>query len=477
MLARLKRLFMSCVKPRASYARPDTFSDYSKFAAVYLSESMHSASDVETVSSFDPRSQDECLICCNSMPAATLVVPDLHRASTFASDCASCDLSQACSEFLSNKGQYPVRRKSREITSFRWIGLGAFGVVCKALWQGSPVAVKFVLSNDVNGHITAATEALLCKLLAHPNVVQTFCCDMDLVADGDFDLTDDASSFGLHSPQSAFADVQLPLSHFIDVLGSTGDTKPLGTKDDDQSMKKVMHVLKVKPGDYLTRIVMEYCDKGSLQTAMDKGLFKPGRWSPATTLRAVVRTAKEIAQGLSHLHSINVIHGDLKPSNILLKSSRVDRRKFVAKVSDFGLSKMLFGNLDIASLNHTHGTATHMAPELISGQVSKASDVYALGVVLWQLGTGEQPYAGLHQAHILAGVQDGSLRLNWPVASNPELVQLATACLAHNPAERPDVADVVSTLAVLEAGLRSSAAGFTASPPSSPAAVASNAPS
>ena len=49
-----------------------------------------------------------------------------------------------------------------------------------------------------------------------------------------------------------------------------------------------------------------------------------------------------LLQGMCHLHASNIVHGDLKPGNVLLRSSRADRRGFVAKVADFGLSKMLF---------------------------------------------------------------------------------------------------------------------------------------
>lgn len=146
-----------------------------------------------------------------------------------------------------------------------------------------------------------------------------------------------------------------------------------------------------KIGFSLTQIIMEYCDKGSLLQAIDKGLFSPtSRWGARLALRALLRTAQEIALGMVHIHQCNVIHGgeaafclhalqfahaavrlrafmgdrstcrmcvrvsvcarldvrnakgisgmcvcvsaDLKPGNVLLKSSRADRRGFVAKV-------------------------------------------------------------------------------------------------------------------------------------------------
>lgn len=82
---------------------------------------------------------------------------------------------------------------------------------------------------------------------------------------------------------------------------------------------------------------MELCDRGSLQSAISKGVFAPGaRWGAGTALRALVRTVREVAQGMSYLHQQGIQHGDLKPGNVLLKSSRGDKRGFTARVSDFG---------------------------------------------------------------------------------------------------------------------------------------------
>lgn len=66
-----------------------------------------------------------------------------------------------------------------------------------------------------------------------------------------------------------------------------------------------------------------------------------GRWTVQQALKAVLLTAKEIALGMSYLHVNNILHGDLKPANVLLRSSRADQRGFICKISDFGLSRVL----------------------------------------------------------------------------------------------------------------------------------------
>ena len=66
--------------------------------------------------------------------------------------------------------------------------------------------------------------------------------------------------------------------------------------------------------------------------------------------RALLRTAQEIAKGMDYIHSFGIIHGDLKLGNVLLKTHRVDRRGYVAKVSDFGKCSLLLVCLQLADL-------------------------------------------------------------------------------------------------------------------------------
>ncbi|KIY92650.1 Mitogen-activated protein kinase kinase kinase [Monoraphidium neglectum] len=142
--------------------------------------------------------------------------------------------------------------------------------------------------------------------------------------------------------------------------------------------------------DPQTWMVLEYCDRGCLQDAIDQGWlrdspsFKTGR--PNTL--AVLATAREIASGMAYLHSQNVIHGDLSAFNVMLSSAAPGAalcgRGFVAKVADFGLSRVLDCGSKIQT--STYGTMTAMAPEVLSqGVISKQADVYSWGVLLWQM--------------------------------------------------------------------------------------------
>lgn len=64
--------------------------------------------------------------------------------------------------------------------------------------------------------------------------------------------------------------------------------------------------------------------------------ISPLKASNASMQRALLRTAQEVAKGMDYIHSFGIVHGDLKPGNVLLKTHRIDRRGYIAKVSDFG---------------------------------------------------------------------------------------------------------------------------------------------
>ncbi|EFJ50029.1 hypothetical protein VOLCADRAFT_58768, partial [Volvox carteri f. nagariensis] len=152
-------------------------------------------------------------------------------------------------------------------------------------------------------------------------------------------------------------------------------------------------------------------------------------------------------QGMCHLHASQIVHGDLKPANVLLKSSRSDRRGFIAKVADFGLSK-IFPVSERSLECHTDATGTiaYMAPEVLNGSMSPAADIYSFGVTLWQLVTGERPFADIHPGRLFVGVCTGALRLDWPQEVHPLIRKLGEACLSFNKKQRPSFTKVARVL-------------------------------
>jgi len=350
-----------------------------------------------------------------------------------------------------------------DVHVMQFIGRGSFGCVYKGAWQGAPVAVKYMLSTDRQQLHISATEAVLSKALSHPNVVQTFACNVTLVVP---DMLKPHTPMGLGStprPSQPFPERTPDL--LIDIGPEQGAAARVTREDSFHSndgfgapylqeaagvgMQRVLSDLSAQPGQCVVTIVQEYCDRGSLEVAMGKGLFK------AVALRALLRTAREVAQGMSHLHAQNIIHSDLKPANILLKSSRGDRRGFVAKVADFGLSKMLHPCQGTNTpCSPDAGTLAYVSPEVLQGQMCLASDVYSFGVILWQMSTGRPPFEELHPGHIMVGVQEGSLRLAWPDDTHPLLKMLGQSCLVANTEQRPTFVHIARLLGVIEAVVR-----------------------
>jgi predicted Ser/Thr protein kinase len=126
-------------------------------------------------------------------------------------------------------------------------------------------------------------------------------------------------------------------------------------------------------------IAMEYVDGEPL----DKILTRRGRIGWET----VVDYAKQLCLALQHAHEKGIIHRDLKPSNLMLT------KEGVLKLTDFGIAK----DTDVTALtgqNSTIGTAAYMSPEQCKGDrfISNKSDLYSLGIVLYELITGRKPY-------------------------------------------------------------------------------------
>ena len=133
----------------------------------------------------------------------------------------------------------------------------------------------------------------------------------------------------------------------------------------------------------------------------------------------------ELARGLSYLHSSGIVHRDLKPENIFLEDGYV-------KIGDYGLSKFI-------SVSHQSGqtisvgSVHYMAPEIGSGNYQKSIDVYALGVILYELLTGEVPFNGDSMGEILMKHLSCEPDLE---AVDPELREVVAKAMAKKPEER-----------------------------------------
>ncbi len=157
----------------------------------------------------------------------------------------------------------------------------------------------------------------------------------------------------------------------------------------------------------------------------------------STERALVILTA--IASGLGHAHAAGVVHRDVKPGNVLIeRSGRV-------VVGDFGIAKRLDSDVALTRAGQMIGTPAYMSPEQITGGViSPATDVYALGIVAFELLTARVPFtADTAISLLMMHVNDPAPRLD-PVRFPARLVDLVDRMLAKNPANRPANGQVVA---------------------------------
>ncbi|KAG2493092.1 hypothetical protein HYH03_008755 [Edaphochlamys debaryana] len=260
--------------------------------------------------------------------------------------------------------------------------------------------------------------------------------------------------------------------------GGTRDGKGSRAGMDPVPFQDMLYHLDALPGRFLAKVIMEYCDSGTLLQRINAGDFtahpEAGAIAQLAALRATLWCLQEVAAGMAHLHSLNIIHGDLKPGNVLLTSEPSSPLGYVCKVSDFGLATALEASEQ--TITHENwGTVLYMAPESCAGRCRKASDVYSFGVLLWQMTTGQRPYAGLQAGQVLLGVKTGNLRLQWPAWANKSLVKVGQACLRFEPKERPGFKGIRSALAKVSARLDQKIAAFEAAGVMGSAALAAEA--
>ncbi|MBI2943867.1 MAG: serine/threonine protein kinase [Candidatus Wallbacteria bacterium] len=174
-------------------------------------------------------------------------------------------------------------------------------------------------------------------------------------------------------------------------------------------------------------------------------LAASGRLATGETLRL----GKQIAEGLEAAHAAGIVHRDLKPENVLLTGTGD------VKLADFGLAKPLgeSGTFQSAA-GLMVGTPGYLAPEVVAGEsAGVAADLYALGVVIYEMASGERPFADEELGELFRRQRDepaAELRLKFPDVS-PGLSSLVASCLAREASRRPAAAaDVKRVLEELE---------------------------
>lgn len=171
-------------------------------------------------------------------------------------------------------------------------------------------------------------------------------------------------------------------------------------------------------------LVTPYIDGGTLYDKM--------RQEKNIAPRQASRYLQQIASALDYAHRRNIVHRDIKPHNMLLRAE--DNHLFLA---DFGIAKVL-SSASSQSRTSAIGTIAYMSPEQLAGNVSKATDIYALGCVLFQMLTGQVPFTGpteqVIMGHIHGEIPSVVVRSHGKLS--PAMQAVFDRALAKNPADR-----------------------------------------
>jgi eukaryotic-like serine/threonine-protein kinase len=156
------------------------------------------------------------------------------------------------------------------------------------------------------------------------------------------------------------------------------------------------HIVQFQTLDYSPQgryLVMDYCAGGTLRDLMESAF--------PLKLTQCLNFIMAILQGLVHAHAQGVVHCDLKPENILLAPTGGD---WTARIADFGVSRLVENLVSRGGDAAPMGSPAYMAPECYYQRYSPASDLYAVGILLYELLLGQRPFGGrpgeLMNAHL-----------------------------------------------------------------------------
>ena len=167
-------------------------------------------------------------------------------------------------------------------------------------------------------------------------------------------------------------------------------------------------------------LVMELVDGLSLTRILDDGPLPP---------EDVMDIVAQTARGLAAAHRAGLVHRDVKPGNLLLRSDGL------VKITDFGIARAV-GDTTVTQPGMLIGTPAYLAPERVSGApASPATDLYSLGVVAYQCLTGHPPFAGEPLVVALAHLDQGMPAL--PASAPPGVAALVAELTRQDPAARP----------------------------------------
>jgi hypothetical protein len=183
-------------------------------------------------------------------------------------------------------------------------------------------------------------------------------------------------------------------------------------------------------------IAYEYVQGKTLREALRAGELTDGQ---------AVEAAAQVLDGLAHAHANGIVHRDVKPSNVLLEPGD----SVSVRLLDFGLAQLDEADT-LTAVGDVPGTLAYIAPERLGGQdATEASDVWSVGVMLWEALAGSHPFWGVPLPQVAQAIESGAppLQRERPDLPKPLLATVAGA-LAPDPAQRPAAGALAADLRI-----------------------------
>jgi len=205
------------------------------------------------------------------------------------------------------------------------------------------------------------------------------------------------------------------------------------------SHKNIVNLVEVLDSDKMVYLVLEYLPDGSI--AHSSPVIKKIEDDDQKKFRHYVR---DMVEGLAYLHSQRICHSDIKPENILIAKAGNDH---ILKLADFGLSKFLMQGQSRCVFDKKEGTPAFQAPECLNDSDDYKfslfpTDVWALGVTIYQLKYGKLPFFSLNDEELTKKIKEDKIEL--PEDEDEHLKDLLLNMLAKDPAKRIGITELCS---------------------------------
>ncbi|KAL0229550.1 hypothetical protein GEMRC1_014167 [Eukaryota sp. GEM-RC1] len=158
--------------------------------------------------------------------------------------------------------------------------------------------------------------------------------------------------------------------------------------------------------------------------------------SPSSLSTTSLRYAKELCQAVKFLHSKSIVHGDLKPGNVLIVDDRI-------RIADFGTSRNIESTSTVPRTRAM--TVRYAAPEQFDNKISPQSDIYSLGIILYELFQNKEAFEGMSQ-YAIVGAKCGGKPLPFDRSLPASLSNVINQCLQSDPILRPKISEILTIL-------------------------------